>query len=66
MLGRKCRKRNISPFLVELRADTNTLEIRLELPQNFYILLPEDPTIPLLCIFPEDAPNCNKDTCLST
>ena len=27
------------------------------------IVLPEDPTIPLLSIYPEDAPKCNKDTC---
>jgi hypothetical protein len=27
------------------------------------ILLPEDPTIPLLGIYSEDAPTCNKDTC---
>jgi hypothetical protein len=27
------------------------------------IVLPEDPAIPLLGIYPEDAPNCNKDTC---
>jgi hypothetical protein len=28
------------------------------------IVLPEDPAaIPLLGIFPEDAPTCNKDTC---
>jgi hypothetical protein len=27
------------------------------------IALPEDPTIPLLGIYPEDAPTCNKDTC---
>ena len=26
-------------------------------------LLPEDPEIPLLGIYPEDAPTCNKDTC---
>ena len=25
--------------------------------------LPEDPTIPLLGIYPEDFPVCNKDTC---
>jgi hypothetical protein len=28
-----------------------------------YIVLPEDPAIPVLGIHPEDAPNCNKDTC---
>jgi hypothetical protein len=27
------------------------------------IVLPEDPTIPLLGIYPEDVPTCNKDTC---
>ena len=25
--------------------------------------LPEDPAIPLLGIYPEDSPACNKDTC---
>jgi hypothetical protein len=25
--------------------------------------LPEDPAIPLLGIYPEDAPSCNEDTC---
>ena len=27
------------------------------------IILPEDPAILLLGIYPEDAPTCNKDTC---
>jgi hypothetical protein len=27
------------------------------------IVLPEDPAIPLLDIYPDDAPTCNKDTC---
>jgi hypothetical protein len=27
------------------------------------IVLQKDPTIPLLGIYPEDAPTCNKDTC---
>jgi hypothetical protein len=27
------------------------------------IVLPEDPVIPLLSIYPEDAPTCNQDTC---
>jgi hypothetical protein len=27
------------------------------------IVLPEDPEIPHLDIYPEDAPTCNKDTC---
>jgi hypothetical protein len=27
------------------------------------IRLPENPAIPLLGIYPEDVPTCNKDTC---
>ena len=27
------------------------------------IVLPEDPAITLLGIYPEDVPTCNKDTC---
>jgi hypothetical protein len=27
------------------------------------IVLPEDPAIHLLSIYPEDVPTCNKDTC---
>jgi hypothetical protein len=27
------------------------------------VVLQEDPIIPLLAIYPEDAPTCNKDTC---
>jgi hypothetical protein len=27
------------------------------------IVVMEDPAIPLLGIYPEDAPTCNKDTC---
>jgi hypothetical protein len=27
------------------------------------IVLPDDPAIPLLGIYPEDAPTCYKDTC---
>jgi hypothetical protein len=27
------------------------------------LVLPEDPAIPLLGIYPEDVPTCNKDTC---
>jgi hypothetical protein len=28
-----------------------------------HIVLPEDLAIPLLSIYPEDAPTCNKKTC---
>jgi hypothetical protein len=30
------------------------------------IVLPEDPAIPLLDLYPEDFPICNKDTCSTT
>jgi hypothetical protein len=33
--------------------------------RKFDIVLPEDPAIPLLGIYPEDAPTCNKDICSS-
>ena len=28
-------------------------------------MIPEDPVIPLLGIYPEDSPACNKDTCFT-
>ena len=31
--------------------------------EKLEIVLPEYPAIPLLCIYPEDAPTCNKDIC---
>jgi hypothetical protein len=31
--------------------------------RNLDIVLLEDPTIPLLSIYPEDVPTCYKDTC---
>jgi hypothetical protein len=58
MLARMWRKRNTPPLLVGLQAGTTTLKISLVVPQK-----PEDPAIPLLGIYPEDASICNKDTC---
>jgi hypothetical protein len=57
------RRRNTLPLLVELQAGTTTLEISLEDPQKLDIVLLEDPAIPLLGIYPEEFPTCNKDTC---
>jgi hypothetical protein len=31
--------------------------------RKLHMVLPEDPAMPLLGIYPEDAPTCNKDTC---
>ena len=61
MLKRIWRKKNTPPLL-GLQAGTTTLEISLFLGKLDIVLL-EDPAIPLLGIYPEDAPTCNKDTC---
>jgi hypothetical protein len=61
--GKDVEKRDTPPLLVGLQAGTTTLEIRLAVPQKLDIVLPEDPAIPLLGIYPEDIPTCKKDTC---
>jgi hypothetical protein len=58
MLARIWRKTNTLPLLVGLQASTTTLEISLAIPQKI-----DDPTIPLLVLYPKDAPTYNKDTC---
>jgi hypothetical protein len=63
MLVRMWRKRNTPPLLVGLQACTTTLESVWWFLRKLGIVLPEDPAIPLLGIYPEDAPTCNKDTC---
>jgi hypothetical protein len=60
MLVKMWRKRDTPPLLMRLSAGTTTLEISLAVPQK---IGPEDPTISLLGIYPEDAPPGNKDTC---
>jgi len=54
-------KRNTPPLLVGLQTGT-TLEISLEVPQKIGYSIPEGPAIPLLLIYPKDAPTYNKDT----
>jgi hypothetical protein len=56
-------KEEHSPIVGGLQADTTTLEISLAVPQKIEIILPEDPEIPLLGTYPEDALTCNNDTC---
>jgi hypothetical protein len=63
MLARMWRMRNTPPLLVGLQACTTTLEVSLEVPQKIGHSTTEDPSIPLLGIYPEDVPTCNKDTC---
>jgi hypothetical protein len=65
MLERIWRKRNVPPLLVGLQTGATNLQICLAIPQNIEIVLPENPAIPLLGIYPKDAPTYNKDT-LST
>jgi hypothetical protein len=64
MQAKMWRKRNTPPLLVGLQTGT-TFEINLAVPQKRDIVLPEDPDIPLLDMYPEDAPICNKNTCSS-
>jgi hypothetical protein len=63
MLERMWRKRNTPPLLVGLQACTTTLEISLVVFRKLDKVLPEDPPIPLLGIYPENVPTGNKNTC---
>jgi hypothetical protein len=63
MLVRMWRKRNTPPLLVGLQACTTSLESVWQFLRKLDIVLPEDPAIPLLGIYPEDVPTGNKDTC---
>jgi hypothetical protein len=63
MLGRMWRKRNTPPLLVRLQAGTTTLQIILAVPQKLVVVLPDNHSIPLLGIYPEDFPTGYKDTC---
>ena len=67
MLAWMWSKRNSPPLWVGLQAFTTTLEISLAVPEKIVldIVLLEDPTIPLLGIYPEDVPTGKKDTCLT-
>jgi hypothetical protein len=60
MLARMWRKRNTPPLLVGLQPLWKSVWQFL---RKLDIILSEDPAIPLLVIYPEDAPTCNKDTC---
>jgi hypothetical protein len=63
MLARMWRKRNTPPLLVGLQNGTTTLEISLLFLRKLDIVVLEDPAIPLLGIYPEGVPKCNKNTC---
>ena len=63
MLVRMLRKRNTPPLMVGLQAGTTILEISWKFLSKLNIVLPEDPLVPLLDVYPEDDLTCNKDTC---
>ena len=50
-------------MLVGLQAGTTTLESVWRFLRKLDIVLPVDPAIPLLGIYPEDVTTGNKDTC---
>jgi len=57
--GKDVGKRITPPLLVGLQAGTTTLEI---IPVVLFdVVLPEDPAIPLLGIYPKDAPTYKRD-----
>ena len=57
-MERVWRKRNTPPLLVELQIGTSVWQFLRKLGTS----LLKDPAIPLLGIYPEDSPACNKDT----
>ena len=59
----RIRKRNIPALLVGLQAGITILEISWWILRKLDIVLLEDPAIPLLGIYPENAPTCINDTC---
>ena len=50
-------------YIMEYYSAIKNNEFMKFLGQWLDIVLPEDPAIQLLGIYPEDAPSCNKDTC---
>ena len=60
MLERMWIKRNTPPLLAGFQVDKTIQESILMVHQKFNM---EGPTIPLVGIYPEDAPICKKDTC---
>jgi hypothetical protein len=63
MLVRMWRKRNTPPLLVRCKLVQPLWKSVWWFLRKLDIVLPEDPAIPLLGIYPEDVPTCKKDTC---
>jgi hypothetical protein len=62
MLARMWKKRNTPPWWDCKLVQTLWKSVFLLL-RKLDIVLPEDPAIPLLGKYPDDASTCNKDTC---
>ena len=63
MLGRLWRKKNTPPLLVNCKLVQPLWKSVWRFLRKLDIILPEDPAIPLLGIYPEDVPTGNKNTC---
>ena len=63
MMARMWRKRNTPPLLVGLQIGTNFWKLVWQFLRELGMSPPDDPAIPLLGIYPEDSPACNKNTC---
>jgi hypothetical protein len=63
MLARMWRKRNISPLWWDCKLVQPLWKSVWRFLRKLDIILPEDPAILLLGIYPEDVPTGKKDTC---
>jgi hypothetical protein len=62
MLVRMWRKRKTPPLLVRMQAGATIWKSVWWFLRKLDIVLPEEPLITLLGMYPEDVPTCNKDT----
>jgi hypothetical protein len=63
MLARTWNKGNTPPLLMGMKTCTTTLEINLAVFRKLGIVLPQDPAVPLLGIYPKDVLPSHKDIC---
>jgi hypothetical protein len=63
MLARMWRKRNTPPLLWDCKLVQPLCKSIWRFLRKLEIDLPEDPAIPLLGIYPNDAPPCHRDIC---
>jgi hypothetical protein len=63
MLARMWRKTNTPPLLVDCKLVQPLWKSVSPFLRKLCIVLLEDPAIPLMGIYAEDVPTCNKDTC---